>query len=189
MRALPHAIPVVVATVAALAGCDQAVDLELVRAPEAVGVDVDLSCVRSAEVLALPNDLTANLTAACVDIPAGAMRTLDDHDLAGALDMRAPASGPRAAVLHFFDEPGCAGSPIVIGGAVLGDGDHVAVPMAPVAGCDQRATAAHTYQRLRHGGASRPSAPSSTPISVASTDGRVAWRSASGAEIVRASRS
>jgi hypothetical protein len=135
------------AAAAALAACDKAVELELVRAPEADGVDVDLSCVRSAEVIVLPNDESEGFTYACVDLADGALRTLDDHDLAGALDMAAPASGPRHVILHFFDQAQCLGSPIVIGGGPIdGDADHVQVPLAPVAGCEQRATAARTLR-------------------------------------------
>jgi hypothetical protein len=136
---------IVLATLA-LAGCDRAIELELVRAPEAADLDVDLSCIRSADVFAIPNDLTASDTYACVDLATGVLRTLDDHDLAGALDMAAPSSGPSAAVLHFFDQPGCLGSPIVIGGGPIGDAAHVQLPMAPVAGCDQRAAAARTLR-------------------------------------------
>lgn len=130
----------------ALAGCDKAVELELVRAPEAEGVDVDLSCVRSVEVIAVANDQSVLETFGCAEIAPGTIRTLDDHDLAGTLDMSAPASGPSHVVVHFLDQPECGGSPIVIGGAPIADADHVAIPLAPVAGCDQRATAARTLR-------------------------------------------
>ncbi|HVV86292.1 MAG TPA: hypothetical protein VHE35_24720 [Kofleriaceae bacterium] len=130
---------------AAGAACDKAVDLELVRAPEAEGVDVDLSCIQTLEVIALPHDPTVNVTYACVDVPAGAIRSLDDHDLGGLLDMRTPDSGAANVVLHAYDAPECGGSPILIGGAAL-DGAHVQVPLAPVAGCDQRVTAARTLR-------------------------------------------
>lgn len=127
------------------AACDKAVELELVRAPEAEGVDVDLSCVQSVDVVVLPKDPTAAYTFACVDLPASALRTLDDHDLGGLLDMAAPESGPDHVILHFYDQPQCFGSPIVIGGGPIG-GEHVSVPLAPVAGCDQRATAPRTLR-------------------------------------------
>ena len=128
------------------AACDKAVELELVRAPEAEGVDVDLSCVQSVDVVVLPNDDTAAYTFACVDLPAGAFRSLDDHDLGGLLDMAAPESGPNHVILHFYDQPQCGGSPIVIGGGPLTGGDHVTVPLAPVASCAQRATTPTTLR-------------------------------------------
>lgn len=140
------ALLLALATAAAATGCDKAIELELVRAPEAEGVDVDLSCVQSAEVIALANDLGAPFTVTCVDFGAGRLRTLDDHDLAGALDMASPESGPSAVLLHFFDEAQCGGSPIVIGGAPIAALEHVTVPLAPVAGCDQRTTAPRTLR-------------------------------------------
>ena len=135
-----------IAAAVAGAGCDQAVELELTRAAEAEGVDVDLSCVRSADVIVLPNDESVGYTYACVDIAPGAVRTLDDHDLAGALDMAAPASGPSHVILHFYDQAECFGSPMIIGGGPVGGAEHVEIPLAPVAGCDQRATVARTLR-------------------------------------------
>ena len=92
MLALARPLALVVA-VAAATGCDRAIEVSLVPAASAVGVDVDLSCVGSVTVVAYPRDINQRDSFTCLEVPAGAVRALDDHDLAGTLDLAVPPSG------------------------------------------------------------------------------------------------
>jgi hypothetical protein len=131
---------------ALLAGCDKTAALDLTVAPEAVGLDLDLSCARSLEVIALASDDGDPPAFTCVSFEPGTFRSIDDHDLAGALDMKSPPSGAREVFLYVYDGVDCLGAPLLIGGGRLGGGGQISIPMAPIASCDQRLPSARTVR-------------------------------------------
>lgn len=125
-------------------GCDKAVELRL-TAPIA-GEDVDTSCVTAVELTITSTNLFDEITH-CVEVPAGRVNSLRDHNLAGLFDEPLPdwqIGGVQvrgvAAAAGCIDDAVAVGPTIFVASSDVID-DSIDLPMRGVVSCADRVDA------------------------------------------------
>ena len=89
MRSAPIALALALA-----AGCDDSIDVHLLAPPGETTTRIDYGCVNRIQAIAYGSDDT-DFTESCEAVPAGGVRNLRDHDLAGLMSLGLPRTGLR----------------------------------------------------------------------------------------------
>lgn len=126
------------------AGCDKAIELRL-TAPIA-GEDVDTSCVTAVELTITSTNLFDEVTH-CVDVPAGRVNSLRDHNLSGLFDEPLPDWPIGGVQVRGVAAPeGCLAESVAVGPTIFVASsdvidDSIDLPMRGVVSCADRVDA------------------------------------------------
>lgn len=132
------AIATIVVVTALAAACDTAVEMKLVP-PAATATDVDTTCVTAVE-LTLTGRLAEQETYYCVEVDAGSVRSLQDHNLSGIFDLDLPPFDIIGVQVRGVAAPqgctnGAAVGPTIFVASSDRIGDTIELPLRGVLSC------------------------------------------------------